>query len=92
MRSYSDLACGAIGLAIMIVAILNVALDPLDMLAAHDAFTLLILFHFSCPLFVSICEDISPSQSLLSPTKAQICKKGASKNVTFCNCGSASVL
>ena len=47
VRSYGDLICGAMGITIVIVAILYVALDPLDMLAA--AILVLLHFHFSFP-------------------------------------------
>ena len=42
----------------MIVAILNVALDSLNMLAAsRAAFVLLVLVHFSRPLFIPIARQ-----------------------------------
>ena len=37
VRSYGDLICGAMGITIVIVAILYVALDPLDVLAADHS-------------------------------------------------------
>ena len=46
VRSYCDLACGAIGFAIVIVTVLNVALDSLNVLAAAAAIHLLV-FHGS---------------------------------------------
>ena len=47
VRSYGDLICGAMGITIVIVAILYVALDPLDVLAT--AILVLLHFHFSFP-------------------------------------------
>ena len=59
MRSYRDLACGTIRVAIMIVAVLHVALDPLDVLAAARSLILLVLFHFEYPLCHSDCESLT---------------------------------
>ena len=46
-RTDRDLGRGAAGLHVVIVAVLNAALDPLDVLAA--AFLMLLHFHFSFP-------------------------------------------
>ena len=55
VRSYGDLVCGAVGITIVIVAILYVALDSLDVLAA--ALLVLLHFHFSFPLAV-LCKRL----------------------------------
>ena len=57
LRSDGDLACGAIGVTIVIVAILHVALDPLDMLAATTVFVLFVLFHLNVPLAFPIAKE-----------------------------------
>ena len=44
-RADRDLVCRAIGVTIVIIAVLYVALDPLDMLAAASVFTILLFFH-----------------------------------------------
>ena len=46
MRAYCDLACGAVGFTIMVVAVLNVALNALDMLTATTVLVLLFFHHF----------------------------------------------
>ena len=46
VRSNGDFACRTVGVAIMVVAILHVALDPLDMITAA-ALALLHFFHGS---------------------------------------------
>ena len=50
VRSYGNFVCCAVCITIVIVAILYVALNPLDMLAA--AILVLLHFHFSFPLAV----------------------------------------
>ena len=45
-RTDRDLGRGAAGLHVVIVAVLNTALDPLDMLATASVFVSLVLFHF----------------------------------------------
>ena len=47
MRSYRDLLCGAIGFTIVIIAILNVALNALDVLAIKGVTTGSLVFHFN---------------------------------------------
>ena len=47
LRTYCNLGCCAMGITIVIVAILHVAFDTLDVLAA--AFIVLLHFHFFFP-------------------------------------------
>ena len=54
VRSYGNLACRAMCIAIVVVAILHVALDTLDVLTA---FLVLLHFHFSFPLAV-LCKRL----------------------------------
>ena len=58
MRAYCDLCCGAVSVAIVIVAVLNVALDPLDVLAAAVVRCSL-LFHFES----SFLNGILPNET-----------------------------
>ena len=54
VRAYGDLICSAVGVAIVIIAVLYVTLDALDVLAA---IILLLHFHFSFPLAV-LCKRL----------------------------------
>ena len=53
VRTYGNFVCSAVGIAIVIIAVLHIALDALDVLAA--AFLVLLHFHFSFPLAV-LCK------------------------------------
>ena len=48
-RTYRDLACGAAGVHIVIVAVLYVALDACNMLASAIGCVGLLIFHFQHP-------------------------------------------
>ena len=54
LRTYGNLTCRAVGIAIVIIAVLYVTLDALDVLAA---IILLLHFHFSFPLAV-LCKRL----------------------------------
>ena len=53
MRTYGNLICRAVRITIVIVAILNIALDALDVLTE---IILLLHFHFSFPLAVGFMQ------------------------------------
>jgi len=69
VRSYRNLVCGAIGVTVVVIAILNVALDPLDVLASTAAFVVLVLFHFSVPFVIPIAKVLSSRKHYCTPSK-----------------------
>ena len=71
LRTYRDFICGAIGLTIVIVAVLYVALDALDMIAGAIAFILAILFHDAFPFLIDLQKDL-PLRSLFFPSHRSI--------------------
>ena len=66
LRAYGNLTCCAVRITIVIVAILHVAFDTLDVLAA--AFIVLLHFHFFSPLRF-YAKDYVPSLHLVFPQK-----------------------
>ena len=52
VRSDCDLACRAVGVAVMIIAVLHIALDPLDVLAAATLILILIFHDCFVPPFL----------------------------------------
>jgi hypothetical protein len=69
VRSYSDLVCGAVGITIVIVAILYVALNTLDVL--FTAILMLFHFHFLFPLAV-LCKRLSAFATFSLSARMQI--------------------
>ena len=87
MRAYRDLGCRAMRCAIVVVAVFNVTLDALNVLAAHAAASL-ILFHHSVSFLSS--DKSGLGKTLLSrlyfiPFLPRYTPKRRLSRVTFCH-------
>ena len=104
LRAYRDLRCRAIGFAIVIVAVLNVAFDASDVLAIAIAHLCSLFFHDSNSFPNGILHKIracaridntgriSPSRQIVFPSLFHLFQTRSLLNVTLCNCRFASFL
>lgn len=69
MRTYGNFVCGAVSIAIVVVAILYVALNTLDVL--FTAILMLFHFHFLFPLAV-LCKRLSSFAAFSLSARMQI--------------------
>ena len=69
VRTYGNFICGAVGITIVIVAILHIALNSLDVL--FTAILMLFHFHFLFPLAV-LCKRLSAFAAFSFSARMQI--------------------
>ena len=82
VRSYCDLIGSTIGVAIMVVAIFHVALDPLDMLTTAVGFVFSVLFHFFWSPLVRFVKALTFTLIILPKSLENILWK----EVSLCLC------